>query len=60
MTPRVWPAGGLAELQTALRARDVSPSEVLQALHAQIAENDPRIGAYLSIDLAAALRPRFA
>ncbi len=56
MTPRVLPAGGLSELQSALRARDVSPREVLETLHAQIAGNDPKIDAYLSLDLAAALR----
>ena len=54
MTPRDLPALGIAELQAALRAREVSPTEVLQALHARVAEIDPQIGAYLSLDLAAA------
>ena len=39
-----------------LRAGEVSPKEVVQTLHARIAEIDAEIGAYLSLDLEAALR----
>ena len=56
MTPRDLPALGVAELRDALRRREVSPAEVLEALHTRIAEIDPQIGAYLSLDLAAALK----
>jgi aspartyl-tRNA(Asn)/glutamyl-tRNA(Gln) amidotransferase subunit A len=56
MTPRDLPALGVAELQTLLRGREVSPTEALEALHARITEVDPQIGAYLSLDLAAALK----
>ncbi|MFN2508333.1 MAG: Asp-tRNA(Asn)/Glu-tRNA(Gln) amidotransferase subunit GatA [Chthoniobacterales bacterium] len=54
MTAGGLPALSIAELQSLLRRREVSPPEVLEALHARIAEVDPRIGAYLSIDFAAA------
>ena len=56
MTPRDLPALTITELQQLLRAREVSPREVIGALHARIAEVDPQIGAYLSIDLDAALK----
>lgn len=46
----------VVELQSLLRRREVSPGEVLQALHERITEIDPAIGAYLSVDLAAALK----
>jgi aspartyl-tRNA(Asn)/glutamyl-tRNA(Gln) amidotransferase subunit A len=55
MTPRELPALTITELQQLLRAREVSPREVLQALHARIAEVDPQIGAYLSVDVETAL-----
>jgi aspartyl-tRNA(Asn)/glutamyl-tRNA(Gln) amidotransferase subunit A len=42
-------------LQTLLRAREISPREVLEALEEQIAEIDPKIGAYLSRDLEKAI-----
>ncbi|MBA3386293.1 MAG: Asp-tRNA(Asn)/Glu-tRNA(Gln) amidotransferase subunit GatA [Chthoniobacterales bacterium] len=56
MTPRDLPALTVAELQAMLRRREVSPREVLTALHERIAEVDPRVGAYLSRDLRDALR----
>lgn len=56
MTPRDLPALTITELQQLLRARDVSPSEAVEALHARIAEVDPQIGAYLSLDLDAAVK----
>ena len=56
MTPRDLPALTVSELQRRLRAREVSPREVVEALHANIEEHDPQLGAYLSRDLDAALR----
>ncbi len=54
MTRRDLPALTIAELQTLLRAREISPREVLEALEERIAEIDGRIGAYLSRDLEGA------
>jgi aspartyl-tRNA(Asn)/glutamyl-tRNA(Gln) amidotransferase subunit A len=50
MTAPDLPALNIAELQTLLRQREVSPREVLEALRSRIAEVDPGIDAYLSID----------
>ncbi|MBA2432079.1 MAG: Asp-tRNA(Asn)/Glu-tRNA(Gln) amidotransferase subunit GatA [Chthoniobacterales bacterium] len=50
MTPRDLPALTISELQPLLRRREVSPREVLEALHARIDEVDPRLGAYLSVN----------
>ena len=55
MTPRELPGLTIVELQKLLRAREVSPREVLLALHEQIESVDPQIDAYLSRDLDAAL-----
>lgn len=56
MTATDLPALTIAELQAALRRREVSPREVLDSLQARIAEMDPQIGAYLSLDFAAAAK----
>jgi aspartyl-tRNA(Asn)/glutamyl-tRNA(Gln) amidotransferase subunit A len=56
MTGAELPALNLADLQTLLRRREVSPGEVLDALRARIAQIDPKIGAYLSVDLDAAVQ----
>ena len=56
MTGAELPALNLADLQTLLRRREVSPGEVLDALRARIAEIDPKIDAYLSIDQEAAVQ----
>jgi aspartyl-tRNA(Asn)/glutamyl-tRNA(Gln) amidotransferase subunit A len=56
MKPADLPALTIAELQTLLRRREVSPRNVLQALHARIDNVDQKIGAYLSRDLDAALK----
>ncbi len=56
MTARDLPALTIAELQSLLRTREVSPREVVQTLHARIAEIDGELGAYLSLDLEAALQ----
>ena len=50
------PALSLAGVQAKLRAREVSPAEVLRALDARIAQVDPQIHGYLSRDLDAALK----
>src|SRR5205814_2371009 len=56
MTAPDLPALTITELQTLLRQREVSPREVLEALRSRIAEGDPRIDAYLSLDFDDALR----
>ena len=48
------PALSIADLQQKLRAREVSPAEVLDALDARITAVDSRIHGYLSRDLVAA------
>ena len=45
----------VSELQSRLRAKEVTPAEVLQSLEARIATVDGKIGAYLSRDFEAAL-----
>ena len=56
MTRADLPALSIGALQDLLRRREVSPAETLTALHARIEQTDPKIGAYLSLDLPAALR----
>jgi aspartyl-tRNA(Asn)/glutamyl-tRNA(Gln) amidotransferase subunit A len=56
MTAPDLPALNIAELQTLLRQRQVSPREVLETLRSRIAEIDPEIDAYLSLDFDAALK----
>jgi aspartyl-tRNA(Asn)/glutamyl-tRNA(Gln) amidotransferase subunit A len=56
MTLSDLPARDVTELQALLRRREVSPSEVVEALHTRIQEVDPQIGAYLSLDFEEALR----
>lgn len=46
----------VTELQTRLRARELSPREALDALAARIADADPTVHAYLSTDLEQARR----
>ena len=55
MTASDLPALNIAELRDLLGRREVSPREVLKALQARIAEIDPQIDAYLSMDFEAAL-----
>jgi aspartyl-tRNA(Asn)/glutamyl-tRNA(Gln) amidotransferase subunit A len=50
------PALNIADLQALLRKREVSPREVVEALHARIKDVDGTIDAYLSIDLETALK----
>jgi aspartyl-tRNA(Asn)/glutamyl-tRNA(Gln) amidotransferase subunit A len=56
MTGADLPALSLADLQGVLRRREVSPREVLEALRARIAEIDPKVEAYLSLDYDAAMQ----
>ena len=50
MTATDLPALNIADLRAILQRREVSPLEVLESLHARIAEVDPQIDAYLSFD----------
>ncbi len=50
------PALSLTSVQAKLRAREVSPAEVLRSLDARIAQVDPQIHGYLSRDFDAALK----
>src|ERR1043166_9939483 len=45
----------IADLQPLFRRREIAPREVLEALRARIEDVDPKIDAYLSLDLKAAL-----
>jgi aspartyl-tRNA(Asn)/glutamyl-tRNA(Gln) amidotransferase subunit A len=54
MTDKDLPALTIADLQSVLRRREVSPREVIDALRARIDATDPEIGAYLSLDMEAA------
>ena len=56
MSRRDLPALTIADLQTLLRRREVSPREVLESLRARIDDVEPKIDAYLSIDFEAALK----
>ena len=56
MTATDLPALNIADLQALLRRREVSPREVLESLQSRIAEVDPQIDAYLSLDLDQAKR----
>src|SRR5215470_7812510 len=56
MTEQDLPALTIADLQALLRRREVSPREVIEALRARIEAVDPEIGAYLSLDVDAAVR----
>src|SRR3989440_4949198 len=50
------PALTIAELQSLLRRKEISPREVIESLRARIENVDPKLGAYLSIDFEAALK----
>jgi aspartyl-tRNA(Asn)/glutamyl-tRNA(Gln) amidotransferase subunit A len=56
MKPADLPALNIADLQGLLRARKVSPRNVLEALQARIEDVEPKIDAYLSRDFDAALK----
>jgi aspartyl-tRNA(Asn)/glutamyl-tRNA(Gln) amidotransferase subunit A len=50
MTGNDLPALSIAELQSLLRRREVSPGDVINALRQRIEAIDPDVGAYLSLD----------
>lgn len=50
------PALTIADLQSLLRRKEVSPREVIESLRARIEKVEPKIDAYLSLDFEAALR----
>jgi len=50
------PALTIADLQSLLRRKEVSPREVIDALRARIENVEPKIDAYLSIDFQAAAK----
>jgi aspartyl-tRNA(Asn)/glutamyl-tRNA(Gln) amidotransferase subunit A len=54
MSRPALPALNIADLQSLLRRREISPRNVLDALQARIEDVDPKIDAYLSIDFEAA------
>ena len=49
-------SSSVSDLQTKLRAKEISPVEVVRALEARIAQIDPQIHGYLSRDFDAALK----
>jgi aspartyl-tRNA(Asn)/glutamyl-tRNA(Gln) amidotransferase subunit A len=56
MTGKDLPALSIADLQSLLRDREVSPREVLEALSARIEAVDGEIDAYLSLDFEGAAK----
>lgn len=50
------PALTIADLQSLLRRKEVSPQEVLESLRARIEQIEPKIESYLSIDFDAAFK----
>src|ERR1043166_8200577 len=56
MTNKDLPALSIADLQSLLRRREVSPREVIDALRERIEAVDGKIGAYLTLDVDAAAR----
>ena len=56
MTNKDLPALSIADLQSLLRRKEVSPREVIEALRARIEAVDEEVGAYLSFDMDAAVK----
>ena len=56
MTDKDLPALSIADLQSLLRRRQVSAREVIDALRERIEAVDGQIGAYLSLDIDAAIK----
>src|SRR5262249_58936712 len=56
MTVEDLPALSIADLQSLLRRREVSAGEVIDALRKRIEAVDGQIGAYLSLDVDAAVK----
>jgi aspartyl-tRNA(Asn)/glutamyl-tRNA(Gln) amidotransferase subunit A len=56
MTGNELPAVTIADLQSLLRRREVSPREVINALRQRVESIDPDVGAYLSLNFDAAVK----
>src|SRR5260370_18398629 len=56
MSPSDLPALTIAELQSLLRRKEISPREGINSLRARIENVEPKIDAYLSIDFEAAAK----
>lgn len=56
MSPADLPALTIADLQSLLRRKEVSPREVLESLRARIEQVESKIEAYVSLDFEAALK----
>jgi aspartyl-tRNA(Asn)/glutamyl-tRNA(Gln) amidotransferase subunit A len=56
MTGNDLPALNIADLQSLLRRREVSPREVIDALQERIESIDEDLGAYLSFDIESAIK----
>ena len=54
--PPDLPALNIADLQSRLRKKEISPRNVIESLRARIEQVEPKIDAYLSIDFDAALK----
>src|SRR5216683_4235929 len=50
------PALTIADLQSLLRRKEISPREVINSLRARIENVEPKVDAYLSIDFEAAAK----
>jgi aspartyl-tRNA(Asn)/glutamyl-tRNA(Gln) amidotransferase subunit A len=56
MSEKNLPALTIADLQSRLRKKEISPREVIESLRARIESVEPKIDAYLSLDFDAALK----
>src|SRR5215471_11881191 len=56
MSEKDLPALTIADLQSRLRKKEISPREVIESLRARIENVEPKIDAYLSLDFDAALK----
>jgi aspartyl-tRNA(Asn)/glutamyl-tRNA(Gln) amidotransferase subunit A len=56
MSPSDLPALTIADLQSLLRRKEISPHEVIDSLRSRIEKIEPKIDAYLSIDFEAAAK----
>ena len=56
MTGNELPAVSIADLQSLLRRREVSPRGVINALRQRVESIDPDVGAYLSLNFDAAIK----
>ena len=56
MTGKELPASNIADLQSLLRRREISPRQVVDALQARIEDVDGKIDAYLSTDFEATVK----